>query len=330
MELQTVSAEGMGVVNTCTLSQDGATMLSGGTIMTIKELLDSRYAPLHNLKPRTVGLFTHTIDRFRDFLGREPQVEDLDDLNVSRFVRWRAATPHKGRIAAPATVRKDLAHLCSLANHAAKKRLLPEFLDLPKNLVRVPDKPPRGYTAEEVAALVRSARMSERGVGPVSGSWFWSTLILSCWYTGERIGGHLGIRWKTVDLENAQLTFLGEYRKGDTQTITRAIPEDLVELLRAGQRKPEQRVWPWIDHRTDENSIFEGFRCVAKRAGVTPRGFHAIRKASGSYVMAGGGNATLHLGHANERTTRQHYLDPRIVRQDDVLQFLPPLDLGEQ
>ena len=49
----------------------------------------------------------------------------------------------------------------------------------------------------------------------------------------------------------------------------------------------------------------------------------------GSYVMAGGGNATEHLGHTNERTTRQHYVDPRIVPQADVLQYLPELDLSE-
>jgi integrase len=66
---------------------------------------------------------------------------------------------------------------------------------------------------------------------------------------------------------------------------------------------------------------------LCRSAGVTPRGFHAIRKASGSYVKAGGGDATEHLGHANPKTTRDHYLDPRITGQQSALDYLPPLDL---
>ena len=39
--------------------------------MTIRQLLLERYAPLYQLSPRTVTLYGHTLDRFRDFLGRE-------------------------------------------------------------------------------------------------------------------------------------------------------------------------------------------------------------------------------------------------------------------
>lgn len=297
--------------------------------MTLQDLLVDRYAPLHNLSERSIELFTHSVNRFQDFLEREPLVEDLTDLNVSKFCRWRSVTPHRNRLPRPATVRKDLAHLTSLANHAAKKRLLAEFLDLPANIVRVPETPPSAYTAEDVAAIVREARKVERGIGPIPGSWFWPTLVLSCWYTGERIGGHLGIRWQTVDLAHGQLTFLGEYRKGQTKTITRMIPPQMVELLSIGRREADRLVWPWNEYRTCKTSIYNSFKAIVGRAGVKPRGFHAIRKASGSYVMAGGGNATEHLGHTNERTTRQHYVDPRIVPQADVLQYLPELDLSE-
>jgi integrase len=60
---------------------------------------------------------------------------------------------------------------------------------------------------------------------------------------------------------------------------------------------------------------------------VKARGFHAIRKASGSYVKAGGGDATDHLGHANPKTTKDHYLDTTITGQQSALDYLPPLDL---
>jgi integrase len=76
-----------------------------------------------------------------------------------------------------------------------------------------------------------------------------------------------------------------------------------------------------------ERSIYCRMKAICVAAGVTPRGFHAIRKASGSYVKAGGGDATDHLGHANPKTTKDHYLDPNITGQQSALDYLPPLDL---
>jgi hypothetical protein len=43
-----------------------------------------------------------------------------------------------------------------------------------------------------------------------------------------------------------------------------------------------------------------------------------------------GGDATEHLGHASPDITRQHYLDPRITAPKRAVDYLPPLDLGEE
>ena len=292
--------------------------------MTIQELLVERYAPLHNLSTRSVTLFTMSIDRLRDHLGREPEITDFDDLVIAKFLRWRAVTPHRGKICSPASVAKDKAHLSALWNFAARKRLAAEFPDLPR--LKVPTRPPRGYTVEEVSRLVRSGRAAYGHVGPVASAWFWGTLIQSCWYTGERIGSHVRLRWSEVDLEHAVITFLGENRKGGVETIQRQIPPALVTQLRVYQRQPGELVWPWNDHRL-AGSLFAAFRLVARRAGVTARGFHAIRKASGSYVKKGGGDATDHLSHSNPKTTRDHYLDAEITGRQSALDYLPPLDL---
>ena len=296
--------------------------------MLLRELLIERYAVLRNLKDRSVILFALSVDRLRDFLGREPELTDLDDLTISKFLRWRAVTPHKGRICSPASVQKDKAHLASLWNFAARKRLLPDmqFPDLPR--LKVPKQPPKAYTVQEVSAIVQQAKRRVGHVGPVPAPAFWVSLIEAAWYTGERIGGLLGIRWSEVDFDHCTLTFLGGTRKGGTETITRAITPQLAEQLRKRQGQPDELVWPWLEHRT-ANSIFTSMRELVRQAGVKPRGFHAIRKASGSYVKAAGGDATEHLGHANPRTTRDHYLDPTITGQQSALDYLPPLDLGD-
>jgi len=300
--------------------------------MELRNVLIKRYAALHNLCHKTVVLFHGTLDRMAEHLGREPVVDDLNDLTITTFLRWRSVTKCRGKLPAPATVRKDQAHLISLWNHLARKRharsdgTLMEFPDLPRNLVKVPRKPPRGYTVEEVSALVRQAKRRRGRVHGIPAPWFWMSLIMAAWYTGERIGGLLAIRWDQVDLDRGLLTFLGETRKGGLETIQRAIPAQLVQILRLHVRGPNDRVWPWLDTYT-ENAIYTSFKLLARRAGVVPRGFHAIRKASGSYVKAAGGDATEHLGHANPRTTQQHYLDPDITGRQSALDYLPPLDL---
>lgn len=294
--------------------------------MTLREYLIDRYAVLHNLKPRSVVLFGHSVDRFRDFLGREPELTDLDDLQVSRFLRWRAVTPHRGRVCSAASVRKDMAHILSLWNGAAKKRLVEQFPDLPRNIVRVSHRAPQAYTVDEISALVRMARRRSGHVGPVAAAWFWPTLLMSCYYTGERIGSHLEVRWSEVDCSRGTITFLSEHRKGLGRTITRAIARQLAELLEKGRRGPDELVWPWLEYR-EIGSIFPRLRYICNLAGVKPKGFHSIRKAAGSYVKAGGGDATDFLTHRDAKTTRDHYLDPRIVGEASALDYLPPLDL---
>lgn len=294
--------------------------------MLLRELLTERYAVLRNLKPRTVVLIGQTLDRLAEFLGREPALSDFDDLTIAKFLRWRGVTPHHNRVPTPATVAKDKAHITSLWNFAARKRLSADlqFPDLPR--LKVPKKPPRGYTVAEVSAMIRQAKHRKGLVGDLPAPEFWVTLLEAAWYTGERIGGLLAIRWAEAELDSHRLTFLGGTRKGGTETITRDISPQLAARLKTRQGRPDERIWPWIDHH-QERYIYPALRSLCRQAGVTPRGFHAIRKASGSYVKAAGGDATEHLGHANPRTTRDHYLDPTITGQQSALDFLPPLDL---
>ena len=303
--------------------------------MFVREVLIDRYAVHHNLCHHSVILFGNTLDRFRDFLGREPELRDLTDLTVCKFLRWRSSTPHRGRICAPATVRKDQAQLVSLWNHCARKRLLNEagemveFPDLPRNIVRVPTKAPTGYTVEEVSALIRTGKTRQGRIGDVPAAWFWPSLFWSLWLTGERIGGHLGIRWGEVDLDNCLLTFLGETRKDRMTTITRSISPQLAAFMRPMRRDDKTLVWPWKEHRC-RNAIFGSMRKHCERCGITPRGFHAIRKASGSYVKKGGGDSTEHLSHKNPKTTKQSYEDLDIIGRQSALDFLPPLNLDDK
>lgn len=296
--------------------------------MTLREILE-RYSILQNLSDRTITLYGHTLDRFAEHLGHEPTLDDIDDLVVAGFLRWRAATPRKRGKPSAASVAKDKSQLTALANWAAKKRLKRsngepvEFLSLPRT--RKIRHAPQAYTAAEVSNLIRVA-MARCGVidGKPAG-WWWGTILYAAWCSGERIGALLELRWRDVDLDARTLLFRAETRKGRSADIQRAITPDLAAMLAARQGKPNDLVWRWD---REYHSLWPSLKLLCKRAGVRGTGFHRMRKASASYVALGGGDATEHLGHANPEMTRAHYLDPRITSPKTALDYLPPLDLG--
>jgi integrase len=296
--------------------------------MTLREIL-TKYSILQNLTDRTVVLYGHTLDRFAEHLGHEPTLDDIDDLVVAGFLRWRASTPRRGRKPSAASVSKDKSQLTALANWAAKKRLRRsdgrdvEFLSLPRT--RKIRHAPQAYTADEVARLIRTARNRIGHIDGKPAAWWWPTLLYAAWCSGERIGALLELRWQDVDLDNRQLLFRAETRKGRSADIQRAITPDLADMLRRFAGKPDALVWRWD---RAHHSLWPSLKLLCKRAGVRGTGFHKMRKASASYVALGGGDATEHLGHASPEMTRQHYLDPRITSPKTALDYLPPLDLN--
>lgn len=291
--------------------------------MSLQELLE-RYALLMNLSERSVVIYGGTVEQFRRFLGREPMVADLEDVTVCKFLKWRAATTRCGKVVSQATVQKDRSQLLALWSWACKKRLHPgEWPGLPRaKRVR---HTPRAYTADEIASLVRTARQRTGPYGPVPAAWWWSTLLQVLWQTGERVGAAFGLRWADVDTARGAILYRAATRKGAMADQLRTITPALAAELKRRRGQPEALVWPRPGHPL---SCYASLRILCKRAGVTPRGFHAIRKASASYVAAAGGDATAHLGHADPAMTRGHYLDPRITETRRGLDFLPPLNLG--
>ena len=265
-----------------------------------------------------------TLDRFGEFLGHAPVLTDLDDLIVCKFLRWRAVTPHRGRLASPGSVLKDKVQLSAIWSFAAKKRLVAEFPSLPRS--KVAKKLPRAYTVADVSRLIIKARKRRGLTGGKPSGWFWSSLIYCGWCTGERIGAMLQLRWRDVDLDNRRIVFTAETRKGQTRDIARSVTQDLADQLRLHAGKPDDLVWNWDRHPI---SLFPSLACLAKAAGVTPRGFHGLRKSGASYLKAAGGDPTKFLDHSNPKITLEHYIDETIGGAgEDALTLLPKLDLG--
>lgn len=301
--------------------------------MTLLELLNDRYAPLHNLSDKTQTLYRYSIQRLEDFIAategtrRSAVLADLSDLTIARFLRWRAQTPHRGRMPSHGSVLKDRVQLAAIATYAARKRLIPEFLELPR--MRPVERIPRGYTHQDVEKIIRAARHRVGDVGPVSAAWMWMTLCWAAWLTAERLTALLSLRWEDVDLERRTLTFRAEARKGHTRDIQRGITKQLADALALHQGTGRQLVWPWLEHRS-KSSIFKSMHLLCESAGVQFRGFHGFRKSSASYLKQAGGDPTDHLDHDRPSTTKRSYLDPDIVTGGpSAADLLPPLNLNE-
>ncbi len=291
--------------------------------MLVRDLLE-RYSLLMNLSDRSVVLYAHSITKFEEFLGRPAQIEDLEDVTVAKFLKWRATNRRAGRPISIHSVTKDRSQLLALWNWACRKKLHPgEWPGLPRQ--KKVRKTPTAYTLEDVTRLVRASRRRRGMMGGKPSSWWWSTVIQALWQTGERCGALLAVRWGDIDLEACRITFRAETRKGKLADAVRAITPELAAEI--GKHRGHENCLVW-ERRGHLLSIYPSLRILCRTAGVTPRGFHGIRRASASYVAAGGGDATAHLGHADPAMTRGHYLDPRITEKAKGLDFLPPLDLG--
>jgi integrase len=293
--------------------------------MTLKDLFE-RYVDLRNLNVKTARLYEMLLDRLRAFLGHEPTVADLDDLIVSRYLRWRATQSWRGKPVKPASVQKDKVMLAAAWNLAARKRWVAEFPELPR--IKVPKSIPTGraYTADDVAKLIRRAKSRKGTTGGLPSCWWWSTLVYMAYCTGERATALLSLRWRELDLERRQVIFLGETRKGQTRDIERDFTEQLAKMLAPRRGDPDALVWPWD---RCEKSLWTSLKLLCRLAEVKYRGFHGLRRTRASYAALAGGTAaaTQVLDHSDPNLQRV-YVDPTICpTEQSSVDCLPPLNL---
>lgn len=287
--------------------------------MTLYEWLEDYYAPLRNCSSRTVDLYKGTLDRFRDFLGRTPELTDLNDLTVAKFLQAR----QKQGISL-ATVAKDRAQLSGLWNLAARRRLLQEFPVLPP--IRSPQRVPVAWTIEQMHKIMSAISDLKHDVGRYPARIWWRGLIHVMWDTGERVTAVLSIKIEDVDYERGFLKIPAEHRKNKTRDLLFQLSPDtlfaIAPLMDYSDQKRELFPWPsWSTHiywHLDKILVAAGLPtdCRSK--------FHRIRKSVATYYKKAGGDATQLLDHSNPSVTKK-YIDPTIYTQSAPCEMLPSL-----
>ena len=124
----------------------------------LRDVYENEYAILraHNESCRRQYRLTFT--RWADTLGTEPTLDHLDPLVVQTYIATRRAEW------SAATAKKDRNQISALWSYCAKRRYVDQFPTLAQ--IRAPGRIPRGYTVEEVSALLRQALQARPRIKP--------------------------------------------------------------------------------------------------------------------------------------------------------------------
>lgn len=278
--------------------------------MLLRDLLVGVYAPLRGIDQRTVAIYKFTLTSWGKFLGHEPTLDDLEELAVAKFLAHRLETRKI------ATAAKDRTQIRALWEFAARRGLVNRWPQI--RPIRVPERVPVCWLTDELQRLLVAASEREGSIAGVPAGLWWRALVLTAYFTGERIGGLLSLTWG--DVTAGGVIFRAEGRKGRTRDIYRPLPPEALAAIEA-IRTDGVLVFDWDRCQT---RIWGALGSICRAAGLPDdRGskFHRIRKTHASYAAAAGLDPQRLLDHASPTTTRK-YLDPRVVegqRAPDVL-----------
>ena len=281
--------------------------------MKLSDFLNDFYVPLRLIgkSKRTVKLYNYSIRLFSKHLGRQAELDDLDDLTVSRHL---GAMLDDGK--SPYSVQKERDQLLAIWRLAARKNLIKEWPEVAR--VVVPEIVPKAYSQAELKRLFDACSKEKGYICEIPAADWWKALNCVLLDTAERITAVMAAKF--TDIYDNSIIFHAENRKGGRKSnICYLRPKTLVAIERI--RNPKRKLIFKLD--CTMSMLYKRYRKIRERANLDGKPFHIMRATHASFVEAGGGSAQKSLGHDSGKTTKRHYLDPRIVKNDDFTDLLP-------
>lgn len=276
-----------------------------------------RFLP-QNLKarsPKTHYQYRVAFADFEKFLGRPATLEDLSDETFAAFANWLHGPT---RQICARTTNERLGRLRTAWNWLARRRIVQEFPG--NNKLPEPARIPRAWTEDDLVKLFNSCRR-ERGWVAGIPAWRWWTTIHSWWWcTAARVEETLLLPVSALELDRGVAAVNANIRKGRVKPRVYCLWPDLVLQLREmlpPKAPVRDRVFPWD---RDLSTFYNRYTRLLQRVGLPHDRYskpHRMRVSRASWTQAMGGDATKALGHASDKTTRRHYIDPTLTRDDD-------------
>jgi integrase len=266
---------------------------------------------------RTRALYLSTLVVFDRWLMRPATLDDLNDDTVCAFVQYRLE-----KVSAFSAA-KDRSNLLAVANYAAKKRHIADFLDVPHVPIAWPT--PTAYRPEQFRSLMDACKSAPGLIGRIPAADWWVAFHAVALTTGERTEALLSLHWEWLTADG-WLRVPASVRKGRRKAMSYRLSAATLVLVDRLRTNGEETIF--ATHWKCVESFYLHYTKLLKRAGL-PSGRRwkpqMLRRTFASYVKLAGGNATDALAHDSSSTTRRHYEDPTVTDKpapgDDVARY---------
>ena len=235
-------------------------------------------------------------------LGEDMDVADITALTfVELQGRLKEETVPGGEFRSNGGVNRITQALSTVLGNCAKFDIIkskPKYERLPeKKNART------GYYSEdEVKLLLEAALKLEENGQMLHDS------ILFAYFTGNRQGELLKLKYTEVDFDMEEITFLNT-KNGEDHTIPMN-PALRSMLERRVHDRICERIFPWEGYRLGKGSLLSSFYKAKKLAGLTcNRDWHCIRHTTGTHLISSGVPIRAVMGvlnHKNIETTLRY------------------------
>lgn len=243
-----------------------------------------------------------------DVCMRHWQRLELDEINSESLATYRDL--RLAERAAAATVRGELNKLRAFGRYLGNRC----EVVLPQEPVRIPT----AWSREQLARLFNEARRTDRTIFGLPGRLYYPALIGAAYDSGERIGALVAVEWGQFDLEARTLIAPAETRKGRRRDMLHLLSRDTVEALAALRAYTRASDHQKVFGLGSSSTLWKSYSNILDDAGLPNdrrSKFQKLRRTAGTEIERAGGDACDFLGHADPRTTRKHYLDPRSFKK---------------
>ncbi|MCC6127434.1 MAG: tyrosine-type recombinase/integrase [Pirellulales bacterium] len=306
--------------------------------MRLSEFFDAFIIPNYLLAtraaPRNIDQYRETLKLWAELTG-DPPLESIRQGTASAFVQGLTYRIFRGKQIGPNTIRKHctaLQKMLDLAGQRTRTTRIAAGL-LSGELIYL-ERPPRqrkmvrdDFTLAEISSILNACHFAPQTTSlyRIPADVWWQTLYLFLMNTGMRIGSAMLADWEMFDPANpGWLDIPADCFKGRRQggyfyvnTHARAALTRLREFVPKKLRG--KSLFPWSNWPKSQFWLQSCRRQILNASDIPPRrrfGFHGCRKFLGTWLAPQNGLlASIVLGHKGQNTTRESYVNPKVVEE---------------
>lgn len=274
-------------------------------MQTLRSVL-SVYKLERDVRQTSVDHLGYAIGRLEKFLGREPDIDDLNDDTVNRFLVWL------GENGSRTTMRNYRVRLLTVWRFGVEIGLL-DRLPLRVRKVRLSHPAPEAWTVEEVEKLLTYVGTIDGKFlfSAVNRAYYWRAVIRTAYDTGLRFGDLM-----RLECSHFHGTMIRVCQSKTNELIVRWVYPETLEAIHAITTDRHIRIFGDVLSR---RSFFQQFGLHRKACGL-PGSFRWLRRSGASLAERDNrGDGKLFLGHKTHGIAERHYFDPRLLSATPIL-----------